>query len=207
MNLTLRYMHLGDIPQVVAIDQEAFTTPWSARSYAYEVTESTYSYMLVLENAQKLPLTGWKRFIHNFSSSNNNHHEIRRTILAYGGLWHIMEEAHISTIATHKTWRGQGYGELMLAAMIQRALLLEASYIVLEVRVSNTPAQTLYRKYCFEVIDTKKKYYRDNNEDAYAMRLNLNEPENVARIQQLYAEVLARHQFEDQFTTVLRPGR
>ena len=49
MTLTLRPMTLDDIPQVVAIDQQAFSTPWSARTYAYEVSESHNSHMLVID--------------------------------------------------------------------------------------------------------------------------------------------------------------
>lgn len=204
MTLALRYMRLADVPQVVTIDRVAFSTPWSARSYAYEVSESNYSYMVVLEHSQEQPLTGWKRLIRGFNG--HNHHQ-RHTIISYGGLWHIMDEAHISTIATHPDWRGQGYGELVLAAMIQRAQMLNACYIVLEVRVSNLTAQNLYHKYGFEIVDTKRRYYRDNDEDAYDMRLNLEDPVIVAQFEALYREVKTRHVFTDDYTQTPRPRR
>lgn len=201
MTLKLRYMTYADINQVVAIDKESFETAWSSRSYAYEIGESTYSYMVVLDNNQPPPLTGWKRFIRSFGGNGHTPSQI----VSYGGLWRIMDEAHISTIATHTDWRGQGYGEVVLAAMIRRAMLLSASYIVLEVRVSNTAAQNLYHKYEFEIVDTKQKYYRDNNEDAYDMRLNLENNAMQVRFQERFNAIKARLPFDDAYTEKERP--
>jgi ribosomal-protein-alanine N-acetyltransferase len=57
----------------------------------------------------------------------------------------------------------------MLLAMIERSIELGAHEVTLEVRVSNTIAQNLYRKYGFEVVGRRPGYYRDNNEDAELM--------------------------------------
>ena len=81
-------------------------------------------------------------------------------ILGYGGLWKIEGEAHISTIAIHPANRGLGYGEILLAGMFGKALQLNAEFIVLEVRVSNSVAQALYKKYGFNRVARKKNYYR-----------------------------------------------
>lgn len=203
MTLVLRYMRLDDIDTVVTIDREAFETAWSARSYAYEVSESTYSHMLILENnhVSAQPVTGWRRLF----SGLNAHNLTRREIIGYGGLWLISDEAHISTIATHHTWRGQGYGELLLAAMIRRALTLNAAYVVLEVRVSNARAQNLYHKYEFQIVDTKKGYYRDNGEDAYDMRLDLCDKDIMARFRQRFDAIKTRHPVVDEYSGLKRP--
>jgi hypothetical protein len=66
----------------------------------------------------------------------------------------------------------------VLAAMIHRCLTLDADYLILEVRVSNTVAQNLYRKYGFVVTGVKTNYYQSNNEDAYEMRLQIAGVEN-----------------------------
>jgi [ribosomal protein S18]-alanine N-acetyltransferase len=200
MSLKLRYMTLADITQVVTIDKEAFLTPWSAQSYSYEVGESSYSYMVVLEDNAPPTLTGWKRFIRSFNGSTP-----RGTVVSYGGLWNIMDEAHISTIASRHDVRGKGYGEVVLAAMIRKSFLLGAAYIVLEVRVSNTVAQNLYRKYEFDVYDTKRKYYRDNNEDAYDMRLDLRDSGIRSRFEERYTAIQQRVPFVDQYTNTPRP--
>ena len=84
----------------------------------------------------------------------------------------MVDEAHISTIASDAKWRGHGVGELMLLAMIDRSIELGAHELTLEVRVSNAVAQNLYRKYGFAVVGRRPGYYRDNNEDADLMTLS-----------------------------------
>ncbi|MFO7322930.1 MAG: ribosomal protein S18-alanine N-acetyltransferase [Chloroflexota bacterium] len=202
MSLILRYMTMGDVPQVITIDRLSFDPPWSARSYAYEVSESTYSHMVVLEQTVEVaPATGLRRLVKNLSGAQ----QAERQIVAYGGLWHIADEAHISTIATHPAERGRGYGEIVLAGMVRRALTLNAAYVVLEVRVSNTAAQNLYRKHDFQITDVKPRYYHNNGEDAYDMRLMLTDPVMKQRIEERYASLRAQHRFIDQYTDVPPP--
>ena len=78
-------------------------------------------------------------------------------------------------------WRGRGIGELMLLAMLDRSIELGAHEVTLEVRVSNTVAQNLYCKYGFEVVGRRSSYYRDNDEDAVVMRLDLSDRPAAAR--------------------------
>ena len=62
MKLTLRYMNVQDIPQVIAIDRLSFDLPWSERSYAYEINEANYSHMVVLEKDYEAERPrGWLR--------------------------------------------------------------------------------------------------------------------------------------------------
>jgi len=201
--IRLRYMTPLDIPQVVAIDHASFTMPWSARSYAYEISQSSYSYMLAIEHEQAIPLHGLRRLLYGLSRRPAQ--QVQRQLVAYGGLWNIMDEAHISTIASHPDWRGQGYGEIALVAMIRRSILLNAGYIVLEVRVTNHIAQKLYQKYGFEVVSTKKGYYQDDNEDAYDMRLDLTAPGVHTRIEAHYQALQARYGFVDAYSAHPRP--
>jgi ribosomal-protein-alanine N-acetyltransferase len=93
----------------------------------------------------------------------------RSPILGYAGFWLMVDEAHISTIAVRPDWRGLGLGELLLAAMLERATGLEADRATLEVRVSNITAQNLYHKYGFRRAGLRRRYYRDNDEDALIM--------------------------------------
>lgn len=196
MTLALRYMRMSDIPQVVMIDQLSFDPPWSARSYSFEVSESNYSHMLVLDRAvQPKPIPRWRRLLGNSAPAENSE------ILAYGGLWHILDEAHISTIASHPKHRGCGFGELALAAMIRRAITLKAAFVVLEVRVSNTIAQRLYVKYGFKTVNIKRRYYHNNGEDAYEMHLQLeSNPDYVRVFEEKYSGLLARHAALDSYT-------
>lgn len=204
MSLSFRYMQLADIPQVLNIDQLSFDPPWSARSYAYEIDESNYSHMAVLEQDEDgKPATGLRRLVQNLSGGGLPG---ERRIVAYGGLWHIMDEAHISTIATHPSARGHGFGEIVLAGMVQRSITLGAGYIVLEVRVSNVAAQNLYKKYEFTIVDTKPRYYHNNGEDAYDMRLDLSDATRCRRLSERFDALVADHQpLTDTYSAVTPP--
>lgn len=196
--LNLRYMRTSDIAQVVAIDQQSFNPPWTARSYDYEIRESQYSHMIVLEQVDGTPRSSlWQRW---FGSRPSSAHRI----LGYGGLWNIADEAHISTIASHPQYRGRGLGELVLAAMVAKAIHNRAAYVVLEVRVSNTAAQNLYHKYDFKIVETKKGYYHSNGEDAYDMRLDLDNPQTVRAFHERHAALRERIPHHDHYTLAER---
>jgi ribosomal-protein-alanine N-acetyltransferase len=90
-------------------------------------------------------------------------------IAGFAGMWFMYDEAHITTIGVDPVYRGRHLGELLLLAMIEEALRREATWVTLEVRVSNNVAQRLYRKYGFTIHGTRRRYYSDNGEDAYIM--------------------------------------
>lgn len=201
--LTVRYMQLKDIPEVMVIDHASFKPPWPERSYRFELNESQISFMVVLEKIEKREITGWKRIVSGLRG-NETEHEDTPVIVAYGGLWKIADEAHISTIASHPDYRGQKFGEIILAAMLQRAIALKAGYIVLEVRVSNTVAQALYTKYGFETHGIKKDYYQYDKEDAYDMRLDITK-EAIARVNRLVRMLSEQVNFEDDYSNTPHP--
>lgn len=90
-------------------------------------------------------------------------------LAGYAGCWHILDEAHITTIAIDPEYRKRYYGQALLKAIIDDCFKEKIKYITLEVRVSNTPAINLYSKYGFTSFGTRKKYYQNNNEDALIM--------------------------------------
>ena len=210
MSLILRYMRVEDIPLVNNIDSLCFEPPWSKDSYAFEIKESRISHMVVLEeqlNATTVAAAeeeGWWQRFGLWLRHGSPAAVETGAILGYGGLWKIDSEAHISTIATHPDHRGRGFGELLLAGMFRKALLLHAEYLVLEVRVSNEVAQNLYLKYGFSQHGRKRNYYRSDNEDAFDMRVQL---DNGARERclQLYDQLSEIRNFRDNFTRVTHP--
>jgi ribosomal-protein-alanine N-acetyltransferase len=197
-NLLLRYMTVADLPQVMEIDRSSFEIPWSEKSYRYEINESPQSFMVVLEWNRAQPATRWQRWL-------KIHPYTERSIVGYGGMWFIAGEAHISTIAVHPKARGRGWGEILLAGMMRRGIALEADEVALEVRVSNRRAQKLYEKYAFKTVDVKKRYYRNNGEDAYDMRLDLHEPTACSQFEAQYATLFTEHQLVDIFSTYSPP--
>lgn len=202
--LTLRYMTLSDLSAVMVVERSSFTAPWPADSYVFEVRDSTCSYMLVLEIQQPQPVQGLRRVWANLVG-NEPETEMQRLVIGHGGMWKIQEEGHISTIATHPNFRGRGYGEVMLAGMVRRAVTMGAEYMVLEVRVSNTVAQKLYIKYGFQIQGVKANYYRDDLEDAYDMRLDLTRPDAVAHVEALYQNLQNRLPFIDRYSNHPHP--
>ena len=120
--------------------------------------------------------------------------ELRR-VVGYAGLWLMVNEAHITTIAVAPDYQGHGVGELLLLALIDRAIQLGALCLTLEVRVSNHVAQSLYRKYTFRETGLRRRYYSDNGEDAHIMTTeDLDSPhfqEVLARNRRALAERLA----------------
>jgi ribosomal-protein-alanine N-acetyltransferase len=154
-------MALEDVGQVMVIEEVSFSAPWSARAYRYEITENEHSTMLVLRLAlwHAGRLARWLR--PNRAGGG--------PVLGYGGFWLLAEDAHISTLAVHPRWRGLGLGELLLLSLLEQGAALAAYRATLEVRVSNQVAQGLYHKVGFEIVSRRKRYYADNNEDAYIM--------------------------------------
>ena len=90
-------------------------------------------------------------------------------IIGYGGMWLIIDEAHITNIAVHPEFRHTGAASLILENMVTICRLESVISMTLEVRDSNTAARNLYGKFGFISEGIRKKYYADNKEDAIIM--------------------------------------
>jgi ribosomal-protein-alanine N-acetyltransferase len=169
MPLVLESLRTSDLPEVCAIEQEAFTAPWSASLYERELQNRLAHYFVLREE------NGTRR------------------ILGYAGLSFLVDEAHLMTIAVRKEERGRGYGELLLTHAIATASARGVDQMTLEVRVSNTVAQALYRKYGFAIVGRRKRYYVDPPEDALLMTVTgLTQPGYQARFAALRQALAAR---------------
>jgi ribosomal-protein-alanine N-acetyltransferase len=146
VKVAIRRMTIEDVPAVHEIDTLSFSLPWPERSFRFELTENPVSRCWVAECGDR--------------------------ISAMLVLWLIVDEAHIATIATHPDFRRQGIGQkLMIAALVSgRAEGAERAF--LEVRVGNTSAIAMYKKYGFVVAGNRPHYYKDNQEDAILMNLD-----------------------------------
>ena len=158
-------MRLRDIKEVMEIEHDSFPSPWSASAYRHELLDNDLSYYFVVrqrrtEGAKSGLLARVRRSLGV---------GMRPPVLGYGGFWLMAGEVHISTIAVQPDRRRRGIGELLLAAMLDRATELEADIATLEVRVSNVAAQNLYHKYGFRQVGRRRRYYRDSDEDALIM--------------------------------------
>lgn len=90
-------------------------------------------------------------------------------IAGFAGLWFVLDEAHVVTIGLREVDRRKGIGELLLISGIEQAVENDSRVVTLEVRKSNTVAIELYRKYGFQEVGLRRRYYSDNGEDAVIM--------------------------------------
>jgi len=149
-----------DLPAVLEIESLSFQSSWPQNAFASEIRDNRLAHYFVGRLAGR--------------------------IVAYGGIWVILEDSHVTTIAVHPTLRGKKLGEELLLHLLREAVGNGASWITLEVRESNDVAQKLYRKYGFTVVSTRRGYYSDNNENALVMWAgNLKGPLYGARLQVL----------------------
>ncbi len=142
--ITYRKMTIEDIDQVLLIEEEAFTLPWTREAFEHEMTTNLYSYYLVAETEEK-------------------------DIVGYCGMWIVMDESHITNVAVAKRMRGHKIGEGLMREAIRVVKEQKVVLMTLEVRVSNIVAKNLYYKLGFQDGGIRKNYYTDTQEDALVM--------------------------------------
>jgi ribosomal-protein-alanine N-acetyltransferase len=162
--LSIEPMRRTDLEAVLRIDKRCFPTPWLPGAFLTELSNRAACYMVARSGDE---------------------------LAGYGGVWVIMDEAHITTLAVAPEYQGRRIGERLLVALIEEAILQNASHITLEVRESNRIAQCLYRKYGFHEAAIRKSYYTDNGENAivmWAVEINTQRYQQQfrARRQQIY---------------------
>lgn len=210
MRYVIEPMHLGDIDQVQVIENQSFSAPWSAQAYEHDLRKNKLAHYVVLRElddggrspaAEAPPLATPARSLHLLRRllqrlsrrPNTPPTHTEGPLLGFAGIWLMVDEAHLVTIAVAPGQRSKGLGELLLVSMIDLSCIRGAARMTLEVRVSNHVAQSLYRKYGFKNEGVRRRYYSDNNEDALIMTTDVL---TSARYQQTYQvlkrELLAR---------------
>lgn len=142
-NVELKSMSFEDIGQVCEIESLSFDTPWSRESFESELLKNNLARYIVAKVDGK--------------------------VAAYGGMWIVLDEAHITNIAVHPDYRGGKIGERLVKELLQKAADNKAERITLEVRASNDAARKLYKKLGFIDSGWRKGYYADSGEDAIIM--------------------------------------
>lgn len=178
----LRPMLPGDIPQVVEIERRSFPTTWPQTAYKRELRNRLARYLVVTEPPQdeepepaptaEIPepsrqgfWTGLRRLL----GAEPEPPPTSEFIVGFLGLWLMVGQAHVVTIAVRESHRRRGIGEWMLIAALNLAIQEEQETVTLEYRRSNSAARALYEKYGFTEVGVRRRYYSDNHEDAVIM--------------------------------------
>ncbi len=171
----LRTMQAGDIPQVLDIERASFPTMWPQTVYQRELKNNMARYLVAYEPRGEFAssvtdepdpgITGLVRRIFNKQSVDPT----TDRILGMVGLWFMMGEGHVVTIAVRPECRRMGLGEVLLTAALEAALEGQQDEVTLEYRISNDAARAMYDKYGFSQVGVRARYYTDNQEDAVLM--------------------------------------
>lgn len=187
MQYIVRPMQKQDIPQMIAIDGEAFPNQWPPPPFQRDMNSRIVRYLVAAEDSvnpyyrseigEQQPERGVRRLVSRinrllgspFSTGDGGAVKNPQNIAGYAAMWLMVDEAHLTSIAVRKSHRRGGIGELLLISMINLALQLNAQLMTLETRVSNVEAQALYVKYGFVNMGIRRRYYPDDGEDAVIM--------------------------------------
>ena len=137
---------VGFQEDILSIEQSSFPSPWDVRSFSGEIgKELSHFWVAVLDNV----LAGYIVF------------------------WMFAGEVHLLNIAVHETYRRRGLGRRLLHRMLDVGIDANAETAWLDVRPSNLPARSLYRKTGFREVGRRPGYYTDTREDAILMSMDL----------------------------------
>jgi ribosomal-protein-alanine N-acetyltransferase len=149
--LTLRRLGYGDLPSVIAIERRSFPTPWSLAMFVLELSRPS-GICLAAEDVDGL--AGYL------------------VCARYDDVWHLMN------VAVHPERRRRGIATELIERLFEEAG--EGARFTLEVRVSNSAAIEMYRRFGFRSAGRRRRYYHDNGEDALIMWLEVAEGASVA---------------------------
>ena len=153
-------MTLDDVPAVHRIEHASFPVPWPDYAFRQELQTNRLAHYLVVRAGDET--------------------------VGYGGLWLMVDEAHITTFAVLPEWRRRGIGGRLMLGLTNVARDLDARVMTLEVRLSNRPARALYARFGFRPVGVRPRYYSDNAEDALIMTTEpLSSPDMLARLAEM----------------------
>jgi ribosomal-protein-alanine N-acetyltransferase len=156
--LVLELMREADISTVQEIEREIFATPWPRNAYYRELASRSSAHYVILRQEGNVE-----------KPENLKVSELDPSIIGYGGMWRMYDEAHVTTIGVRRDMQHRGYGRALFAGLVQAAYDMGAKWVTLEVRTTNENAMRMYEAFGFKVIGRRKGYYTDNGEDAIVM--------------------------------------
>jgi ribosomal-protein-alanine N-acetyltransferase len=141
-DILVRRMTMDDVEQVCAVDALCYATPWHSGAYITELTNRHATYFTA---------------------------ECRGQLVGYSGMWVVLDEAQITTIAVHPEFRGRRIARLLFHMLMESGRDQGATRASLEVRERNAPAIAVYRRYGFQEAALRRNYYQDTQENGLVM--------------------------------------
>jgi ribosomal-protein-alanine N-acetyltransferase len=157
----MRRRHLRS---VLRIEAQVYPRPWSLSLFVSELAlRSTRAYWVA---------------------------RVEGNVVGYCGLVVTGEDGHITTLAVDPAWHRRSIGSRLLLTLAREAIRRGATGLTLEVRMSNKPAQELYRRFGFRPAGVRRKYYVETNEDALVMWADdVDGPEYAERLATIEAAI------------------
>jgi len=150
--VSLRTMRHADLAAVLAIERNAFPTPWTAAFFEKELS-TPFARLVVAITPH-----GWQE-----------------QVVGYTCRWRVTDEVHLLNVAVHPAWRGRGVGRRLLEAIFDEGRATQARSVFLEVRAGNAPARRLYARLGFVELGIRRGYY-GIGQDAIVMERRLDLP-------------------------------
>jgi len=190
--IVLREMTHTDIPAVKRIESAAYEDAWPARLFREELANGFAHYLVAVE--QPSNQGGGRTMAVRRALLGRR----RERIVGFMGVWYMVDQLHLVTIAVDPAQQGRGIGRRLLLECMELAMEAELNEVVLEVRESNARARALYEAFGFRKAGELRDYYKDNHETAVVM-LSGSLEHAAARIATLRQELCAQYPgvFED----------
>jgi ribosomal-protein-alanine N-acetyltransferase len=155
LTVSIQPMRRRHVRAVLRIEQQVYPRPWSSSLFLSELAlRASRAYYVA---------------------------RVGRELVGYAGLMMTLDEGHITTIAVDPRRHRAKIGTRLLLVLARDAIGRGATALTLEVRMSNTAAQDMYRRFRFEPVGVRKNYYQEVNEDALVMWANeVDQPEYSA---------------------------
>jgi ribosomal-protein-alanine N-acetyltransferase len=191
--VTAAPMTPDDLDEIMPLERRCFADPWTRRMYLNDLTTNELAtYLTLRRGGAEMRGRGEGRSPEDGLAGSPDPLVPVSSILAYGGFWLMLDEAHIATIASHPERRGCGLGLWMMLALLDAALARGAARSTLEVRAGNLPARRLYEKLGYEVAGLRKTYYRDGEDGLIMTTPPLVGPAMQARLVAARQDALCR---------------
>ena len=144
--MNIRPMQKSDVCAIAELEKLCFSDPWSENSIASELN-NRLSYWLVAEDNGR--------------------------VVGYVGSQSVLDAADMMNLAVSPDYRQQGIGQALVNMLSDHLRQNNVIALFLEVRISNTPAISLYEKMGFVLVGRRPKYYHNPREDALILRKEL----------------------------------